>query len=283
SSVYRFCFMKGPPYLLHINRRILSLKVVQFPGGRSAVIANCTFASNYAKRGAGIYNTRASSELTNCIFSGNEAIDYGGGIYTDNCELTLTNCTLFGNSVKSLYEGGGGGMYNHWTSAGIFNSILWGNTSGSGENQIQNYFSTTRIFYSDIEGSGGSGGSWDTNLGTDEGGNIDANPLFYDPANGDFRLTLGSPCIDTGTNGEAPATDFEGESRPFDGDYDGSAITDMGADEWCTGGPVAPIPESGTILLMGLGVLGLGGIVLWRIRRGSRGLAGGATTPKAFM
>jgi hypothetical protein len=30
------------------------------------------------------------------------------------------------------------------------------------------------------------------------GGNINADPLFVDAANGDYRLSAGSPCIDAG-------------------------------------------------------------------------------------
>lgn len=30
-------------------------------------------------------------------------------------------------------------------------------------------------------------------------GNINENPLFVDPENGDFHLQIGSPCIDTGS------------------------------------------------------------------------------------
>ena len=37
-------------------------------------------------------------------------------------------------------------------------------------------------------------------MGTDGGNNIDADPLFVDPDNDDFRLSPGSPCIDAGSN-----------------------------------------------------------------------------------
>ena len=71
---------------------------------------------------------------------------------------------------------------------------------------------TVTISYSDIEGCGGSGGSWDNNLGTDGGGNIDSNPGFFSTADLDgpdnrfltiddgLEIDVGSPCIDTGTN-----------------------------------------------------------------------------------
>ena len=64
-------------------------------------------------------------------------------------------------------------------------------------------------------------------------GNISADPLFADPNIADFRLSAGSPCIDAGTTGpEAPGVDFDGTSRPQDGDGDGIALTDMGAFEF---------------------------------------------------
>jgi hypothetical protein len=47
--------------------------------------------------------------------------------------------------------------------------------------------------------------------------NLQANPDI-DPAT--FHLMAGSPCIDTGTATEAPAKDFDGQTRPRGAGYD---------------------------------------------------------------
>ena len=44
-------------------------------------------------------------------------------------------------------------------------------------------------------------------------GNFWADPKFKDPANGDFSLQDGSPCIDAGNGSYAPATDYYGQTR----------------------------------------------------------------------
>ncbi|MCB9768465.1 MAG: hypothetical protein H6752_09735 [Candidatus Omnitrophica bacterium] len=53
-------------------------------------------------------------------------------------------------------------------------------------------------------------------------GNIDADPLFVDPENGDYHLQAASPCIDAGTD-TGLTTDFDGNSRPI-GRYDMGAF-----------------------------------------------------------
>ena len=60
---------------------------------------------------------------------------------------------------------------------------------------------------------------------------LDVSPLFADPSLGDFHLLAGSPAIDAGSAVDAPASDFDGNARPQDGNGDGVAAYDIGAYE----------------------------------------------------
>ena len=98
----------------------------------------------------------------------------------------------------------------------INNCILWEDLG----NEIGNYHNIPTVTYSNIQG------------GYSGEGNINVNPLFI--GNGDLHLTPSSPCIDAGANNTPSITntDFEGDLRIIDGDNDGNATTDMGADEY---------------------------------------------------
>jgi predicted outer membrane repeat protein len=191
------------------------------------VLTSVTFGRNAAtNNGGGAFNYLSYPVLTNTIFSGNTATNNGGGIFNNGSSPALTHVTFTGNSAALA-----GGMYNgSGSNAEITNCILWGN----GPDEIQNDAgSIPEIDHSDIQGSGGSG-SWDSNLGTDNGGNIDENPLFVDAdgpdgvagtADDDLHLkNHSSPCVDAGAE-VAAFQDFEGEQRPAAFGWD------MGADE----------------------------------------------------
>ena len=175
----------------------------------SAIIEQCHIIGNIK---GGIYSGM-SSDLTviNCAISKNSGNSSGGGIFCYNA--SINNCTFTENQATSV----GGGIYVYsGSTAEIVNSILWGNTDGTGSNQITSS-GTINITYSDIEGG------WS---GT---GNINDDPLLLGT-----RLTSSSPCIDAGTITGAPIQDIEGDTRPL-----GSGI-DMGSDEF-SGAPLATL------------------------------------------
>jgi len=73
-------------------------------------ITDCLFSENQAKKGGGIfYCDNASTSFDLCLFSHNTASEEGGGIYSDSFSSpTVTDCCFQSNSAI----GSGGGMYN---------------------------------------------------------------------------------------------------------------------------------------------------------------------------
>ena len=180
--------------------------------GSWPTVTNCTFSGNWASRGAGMYNDNGSwPTVTNCMFFDNHGY-MGGGMYNHDSSPTVTNCTFSDNQANF-----GGGMYNDSSSLTVTNCILWGN----GQEMYHDEYSTLEIEYCDIQG------------GYSGMGNLNADPLFVKPSANDYHLQTGSPCIDAGWFVlYLPSTDFEGDPRIVDGNGDGTATIDMGADEF---------------------------------------------------
>lgn len=62
-------------------------------------------------------------------------------------------------------------------------------------------------------------------------GNISKPPAFVNPVSSDYHLTACDPGIDQGAPVPELANDFDGDPRSLDGNGDGQAVPDMGADE----------------------------------------------------
>ena len=198
------------------------------------------------------YGGNSSPALTNVTFQGNSAGTNGGAIYNYGgsggvSSPGLLNVTFNGNSA----DNGGGAMYNNGASGtsnpALTNVILWGDTAPSGS-EIYNQTATPSIDHSVIQGSGGSGGSWHTALGTDGGGNLDADPkLGALASNGGplktMALFAGSSAIDSGYDADCPLYDARGLNRfrglycdigayervpPERADFDGDYASDVG-------------------------------------------------------
>ena len=187
----------------------------------NSTVTNCTFSGNTAGSfGGGMVNTGGGSPtVTNCTFSENTALGFdGGGMYNGSSSPTVTNCTFSGNFATLA----GGGMFNSNSSPTVANCVLWGNSD--------EIFGSAAVSYCDVQG------------GFPGTGNIDADPLFVDPDNGDLHLLPGSPCIDAGDNTAIPfkTTDLDGNPRLLDdpatrdtGNPPGhKPIVDMGAYEY---------------------------------------------------
>ncbi len=65
-----------------------------------------------------------------------------------------------------------------------------------------------------------------------DGHSLDTNPLLADTSTLDFHLDTLSPCIDAGDPTTSPSQDYEGNSRPLDGNQDGDTLVDIGAYEF---------------------------------------------------
>jgi len=170
----------------------------------SPTINSCTITENLANTGGGIGCQYSSPQFSNCILHNNSA-SWGGGIYCSFSSPDIMNCTFNKNSTDL-----GGGIYCSSSSPTITNSILWGDLP----NEVFLYNSIPLITFSNIQ------------KGYEGEGNIDEDPLFYDPNRGEYHLQTGSPCIDAGINNGAPDKDIEGKPRPF------AEKVDLGAHEF---------------------------------------------------
>jgi len=170
--------------------------------GSSMSLENVTITDNSCGIGGGIHCGGSSMSLENVTITGNSA-NKGGGIYCSSSSPSLENVTITGNSAN--YDGGGIICYS--SSPSIVNTIVSDNNGNYG---IYVYSGNPTITYSNFWNNEygnfyGVNDSIGVNVTTNANGdscdvycNIQFDPLFVDPANGDYHLIEDSPCVDAG-------------------------------------------------------------------------------------
>jgi hypothetical protein len=144
---------------------------------------------------------------------------WGSGILLSHVTIDIRNATIANNTTAWAHFGCATQFGYHWSNVTVTNSVVWFDTAS---NALGCYYGNpATATYSNIQG------------GYPGTGNIDADPLFADAAGTDYRLQLGSPCIDAGDPASAPTgTDLVGNPRLLDGDLDLVRLVDMGAYEF---------------------------------------------------
>jgi len=226
------------------------------------VITSCT---------NGIYCRESSSIISNNVISSNgnpnnATTDFA--IWCDDSSLTISNNLILDNLEVAIYTYWSGSdsalilnntiannIHDHGvrcdeSSPTIKNNIIAGNYGGI----VAINSSFPKISYNEVWNNMWADYDEQTGSNCEPGiGDISDDPMFVDAANGDYHLQYNSPCIDAGTNAlELPDYDFEGDPRIYDGNNDGTAVVDMGADEYVikfnltietsTGGTTDPSP-----------------------------------------
>jgi parallel beta-helix repeat protein len=177
---------------------------IELHNGSNPTITHCDIISN-AGAGLAMWEEKVGRNInynkptiTNCVIAENYLHGISGGM------PTITNCTIVANHQSGISD----------SKPTIANSIIYYNGHDSDFVQIENNVTAT-ITYTDVQG------------GWPGQGNIDADPLFADPDNGDYHLKtfwgrwysggwgwvvdpVTSPCIDAGD----PATPIGLEQSP---------------------------------------------------------------------
>ena len=202
----------------------------------AVTLTNCEFWLNQACEGGAISATAGTVTVTNSTLTCNSA-DYGGGICIDsgtstvalNNSIVAQNNRPYSSEHNDVfhYSGSLTGSHNligDGTGQTTLSNGTGGNLVGTSANPLDPLF---------VRAPSDGGDGWGDNpytIDVDESANDDS---------GDLRPRSDSPAVDAGANalavgpsGGSLEFDIDGSPRILDGDNDGTATVDMGAEEY---------------------------------------------------
>ncbi|MBU0677149.1 MAG: hypothetical protein KJ626_03455 [Verrucomicrobia bacterium] len=182
--------------------------------GATGVLRRCVLTDNHSSLNGGGAYFNGGGLLINSLVYDNDAVDYGGGLHFQGAG-DAKYCTVADNQA---YYGGGIYLYS---GGGIEGSIIASNraTGPTAGRNNWHYFVSGIITQSCTTPAPGTGG------------NITNKPGFISSGS-DYHLRYGSPCIDAVSTGLGFTNDFDGFTRPLDGNWDGTNRADMGCFEY---------------------------------------------------
>ena len=177
------------------------------------------------RRISGIYPDTPGDKVLNNIVR-NAA---GDGISSWHAarENTIANNTSVDNGGFGILNGSGGhGAVTANTGTYTVNNIVAGNFKGAiieANDFPDAVFEPHGNHYYDNLLWANRGGDFIAATDPDEAGTIVADPLFVDPAGGDYHVQAASPAVNTGTSTRAPSRSFTGTRRPQAAGFDRGA------------------------------------------------------------
>lgn len=196
--------------------------------------------------GAYYYNYAVYSNASDGVVLDNVTLGYNwyGLVSYDSGTITAYNSLIGSNAAGGIAISGGRGanlIHNNFiansfsaTSAYLVGAIAIADGSSSYDWIVANNIVTSNYYGIDLYATTGTmknnlvwGNTTDyINDASAASSDVSADPLFEAASEGNYKLTLVSPCIDTATGTNTVAVDNQGESRPQGAGYD------IGMDEY---------------------------------------------------
>jgi hypothetical protein len=193
-------------------------------GGAPLFERNSIVRNDAKMHAGGVLLDNGNAVFRNNVIAWNTAAGGGGGLFSMGGKPTLENGTFSDNSAG--YVSGGGNIYLNSGSPILRNCLI---TFARANKGVVSSGATPTVTYCDIFGN--TGGDWEGpgDPGTTNG-NMKTDPLYANPAAGDYHLkskfgrwnpalsgwvndTVNSPCIDRGD----PASTYSHEPMPNGG------------------------------------------------------------------